>query len=481
MKHIFFKIANKVSVLAGRKSALALLIMLVSLGSCREILEPPPVDLLVDNLVLNSAADIEPVRLGLYNAFRGAGSDANPGVASPMIIAGAFTADFVQHNGTFAVYNELANKQITASNAAAESLWKGIFNTVYIANFIEERIAKVPGVTEADRKRTLAEARFLRGLANFIGVYTFGDIPKVTTTDVLTNRSIPKAPRADILQSVLADYTAALPDLPANITNKTLAKSFVTQNAARAALARYFLYQKDWVQAEKYASDIIATKLQSIPPSYADVIFQEFDVETILEVAYANNSSDDPGTSTFGLNSILRGRREVIPANTYVLTMLEPNAGERRQTISFKSLDQGGNDNGWSVAKYGTPDEANNNITIFRLAEQYLIRAEARVQQGKLVGANGAQADINILRTRAKAPVVNLTTQAEALLTIAKERVYELSFEGHRWYDLKRTDRIQQVMSAFSPNWNAKYELWPIPQVEIQRNRSLAGAQNPGY
>lgn len=446
---------------------------LLTLSSCREILEPPPVDLLVDNLVLNSAADIEPVRLGLYNAFRG--------VAAPMVVAGAFTADFIQHNGTFAVYNELGNKQITASNAAAQALWQSIYNTVYVANFIEERIATVSGVTEDDRKRIVAEARFMRGFVNFIGTYTYGDIPKVTTTDILTNRSIPKTTRAEILQSVLADYTAALPDLPVTITGKTQAKTFATKNAARAALARYFLYQKDWVQAEKYASDIIASKLQTLPEKYTDVILQEYDTETILEVAYADNSSDDPGTSTFGLNNILVGRREVIPANTYVLTMLEPNAGERRQTISFNSAQQRGSDNGWSVTKYGTPDQANNNITILRLAELYLIRAEARAQQGKLVGANGAQADINLLRTRAKASLVSLTTQANALLTIEKERVYELSFEGHRWYDLKRTGRIQQVMTAFSPNWNAKYELWPIPQVEIQRNRSLANAQNPGY
>jgi starch-binding outer membrane protein, SusD/RagB family len=448
-------------------------VMLLAFSACRNILEPPPVDLLVDELVLNDPSDVEPVRLGLYNAFRGIGS--------PTIIAGSFTADFIQHNGTFIVYNELGNKQITATNPAAEALWGGIYNTIYIANFIEERINTVPGVTEGARKQILAEARFLRGYANFIGVYSFGDIPKVTTTDIATNRNIPKSTKADILQSVLADYAAALPDLPATNSNKTLAKTYATQNAVRAALARYYLYQQDWANAEKTATEIIATKLQTLPPSYADVIFQEYDDETILEVAYANNSSDDPGTSTFGLNNVLVGRREVIPANSYILTMLETNAGERNQTIDFDPTKQRGRDNGWSVAKYGTPDEANNNITIFRLAEQYLIRAEARARQGRIVGANGAQADINVLRTRAKAPAATITTQENALLTIEKERVYELSFEGHRWYDLKRTGRIQAIMSAFSPNWNQKFELWPIPQSELQRNKALAGGQNPGY
>lgn len=450
-----------------------MLAFMASLSSCREILEPPPVDLLVDELVLNEASDVEAVRLGMYNAFRGVGA--------PMVIAGSFTADFIQHNGTFTVYNELGNKQITATNAAAEAYWGSIYSTIYIANFIEERIATVPGVTEAARKQVLAEARFLRGFVNFLGTYTFGGIPKVTTTTIATNRNIPKATREEILSSVLADYNAALPDLPNTNSNKTLAKTFATKNAVRAAMARYYLYRKEWAQAEKLASEIIATGLQKLPADIAAVFFQEVDDETIFEVAYANNSSDDPGTSTFGLNDVLRGRREVIPANTYILTMLETNAGERRQTISFDPTRQRGRDNGWSVRKYGSPDEANNNITIFRLAEQYLIRAEARAQQGRIVGANGAQADINVLRQRAKAPNASLTTQSDALLTIEKERVYELSFEGHRWYDLKRTGRIQAVMTAFSPNWNEKFDLWPVPQSEIQRNDALRGAQNPGY
>ncbi|HEV7348033.1 RagB/SusD family nutrient uptake outer membrane protein [Telluribacter sp.] len=448
-------------------------ILLFPATSCREILEPEPVDLLVDEFVLNEPADVQPVRLGLYNAFRGMGS--------PIIIAGDFTADFIQHNGTFTVYNELGNKQITSANAAAAALWGAIYNTVYMANFIEERLGSVAGVPEATRKLVLAEARFLRGFAYFIGAYTFGGIPRVTTTNVATNRNIPRASREDILQAVLADYQAALVDLPNTAQDRITAKTFATKNAVRAALARFYLYQQDWTKAEQFATEVISSGQQTLPPAFADVILTENDDETILEAAYANNASDDPGTGTFGLNNVLVGRREVIPSNKVILELISAPAGERRQTISFSSDQQRGNDNGWTVRKYGAPDDANNNIHIFRLAEMYLIRAEARARLGRITGSNSAQADINILRTRAKAPTVTLTTQENALLVIENERVYELAFEGHRWYDLKRTGRLQAVMQAFSPNWNQKYELWPIPQSEVQRNPALSGAQNPGY
>jgi hypothetical protein len=67
------------------------------------------------------------------------------------------------------------------------------------------------------------------------------------------------------------------------------------------------------------------------------------------------------------------------------------------------------------------------------------------------------------------------------LLLIEDERRYELAFEGHRWYDLVRTGRAHDVMSLFSNAWKDKYDLWPIPQREIQNNQALAGHQNPGY
>ncbi len=449
--------------------------MLGSVHGCREILEPPPVDLLVDELVLTGPADIEPVRLGLYNALRSFGSTT--------IMAGDFTADYIQHNGTFTDYNELGNKNLTAANGAVAALWGGIYGAVYIANFIEENIGQVSKVTQDEKDVLLAEARFCRGYAYFIAAYTFGDVPLVTTTDVQTNRNIPRTSKEDILAFVLEDYEAALADLPDlwDANSREVNKQFATRNAVRAALARYYLYGKDWINAEKYATELINTGRQSLDSSYVTVITTEFDSETIFEVAYGNTSGDDPGTSSTGLNNLLVGRREVIPSNNFVLQLLTNNAGTRTATIRFNSSNQQGNDNGWTVTKYGTPDQSNNNITLFRLAETYLIRAEARAQQGKITGTGGALADVNVLRIRAKAPLANFSTQANALTVIEQERLYELAFEGHRWFDLRRTERVQAVMSAFSPNWSSKFELWPVPQGEIQRNPALQGSQNPGY
>ena len=446
-------------------------ILLISLASCEQVLEPEPVTLLVDNLVLNEPNDVQPVRIGLYSAFRG--------MASPNIIAGDFTADYIQHNGTFTDYQELGTKQITAVNGAVNALWGSIFRTVYVANFILERLPLVSSVPEDTRKSVAAEARFMRGWANFIGAFTYGDIPKVTTIDQIANRSIPRSPKADILASVLADYQAALADLltvTSTSTNITTNATYLNKISCRAAMARYYLYLKDWAKAEDFATQVINSGVYKLETNFSDIITRDFTGESILEVGY--NLSDDPGTSSFGLNNLLVGRREVIPSNQLVLIFNATEAGTRRETITFNAQQQRGNDNGFTVRKHGTASEDNNNIVLMRLAEMYLIRAEARAQQGKLSGA-GAIADINVLRTRAKAPAAAVAAQADVLLTIERERVYELAFEGHRWYDLVRTGRAQAVMSAFTPNWNTRYELWPIPQREIQQNPALQ--QNPGY
>lgn len=456
----------------------SLLSIVFMLASCEQVLEPKPVALLADDLVLNEPNDVQPVRIGLYSALRS--------TAAPNMIAGDFTADYLVHNGTFTDFRELGTKQITAANGAVNSLWVGLYRAIYVANFILEKLPQVSGVSENTRKQVIAEARFIRGWANFIATQTYGDIPKVTSTDQATNRAIVRTPKADILASVLADYQAALTDLPSvasGSTDVTTNATYLNKISCQAAMARYNLYMKNWVDAERLATVVISSGVYTLQTNYSDVVLKDFTAESILEVGY--NLTDDPGTSNdpvtngVGLNNLFVSRREVIPSNQVVAALTSAESGTRSATIGFNVQNLRGSDNGWTVLKYGTASEDNNNIVLMRLAEMYLIRAEARAQQGKLTGATGAIADLNVLRTRAKAPAVSVTAQADVLLAVERERVYELAFEGQRWYDLVRTGRAQAVMSAYTPNWNVRYERWPIPQREIQQNPNLT--QNPGY
>ncbi|HYC86632.1 MAG TPA: RagB/SusD family nutrient uptake outer membrane protein [Chryseosolibacter sp.] len=437
-------------------------------SSCNELLEPEPIDLLTDDIVLNEPKDVPTVEIGLYEAFRV--------IAPASVIAGDFMADNLIHNGTFTQYRELGTKRITSANASAATLWSAVYNTVYLANFIIERLPGVPGVASAERERVLATARFLRGYAYFIGVYSFGDMPKVVTTSIEDNKDIPRTAKSEILAMVLEDYLYAIGKLPEDPANAGFASEF----AVRAALARYYLYLENWAEAAAFATEVIDSELYSLEPEFETVVQTDFTDEAIFEMGY--NLSDDPGTnSSIGLNNLFVGRREIIPSNQAVVALASDESGDRFSSIDFNSEDLVGSDNGWSVAKYGTADQDNNNVVVFRLAEMYLIRAEARAHLGNVTGPNSAQSDINILRERANAPLIGTQSQAQMYVTIENERRYELAFEGHRWYDLVRTGRADVVMPGFSLNWKTTYNVLPIPQREIQNNPSLVGQQNPGY
>jgi starch-binding outer membrane protein, SusD/RagB family len=438
-------------------------------SSCSNLLEPEPIDLLVDDIVLNQASDVPNVEIGLYSAFRS--------IIPATVIAGDCTADMLQFRGTFSQYRELGTKQITSANASAVELWGNIYNTVYIANFILEKLPSVPGVKSLDHDRVMGTAHLLRGYAYFIALYTYGGVPKVTTTSIEANRNIARASRTEILDFILEDYNEASGKLPTETSNA----GFASVYALQAALAKYHLYNENWIEAEKSATSVISSKQFTLESEFETLVTDDFTDEAIFEVGYT--LSDDPGTNgSIGLNYIFAGRREMIPANQLVADLdslnSSSNSRDRYFSIKFDINNLKGNDNGWSVDKYGTGDQDNNNVVVFRLAEMYLIRAEARAH---LNNVSGAQQDINMLRSRAKATLVGSVTQTQMLLIIEQERRYELAFEGHRWYDLVRTGRANAVMSAFSPNWKDSYELWPIPQREILNNPALEGNQNPGY
>lgn len=454
----------------GSNTILSILLWAILLfsSSCNNVLEPEPVDILTNDIVLNEPRDVGNVEIGLYSAFRN--------IAPATVIAGDFTADMLIHNGTFSQYRELGTKQLSSANASVAALWGAIYNTVYIANFILERLPEVSGVPAAQRNQVMGTAHFLRGYAYFIALYTFGGVPEVITTDIETNRNIPRASETEILDLIIADYNEALNGLPEEPVNAGFAGEF----AVRAAFARLHLYLANWSEAEQFSTDVIDSELYELETDFSSLVEEDFTKEAILEVGYT--LADDPGTSgNFGLNNLFVGRREIIPSNQAIVALASSESGDRFSSMTFDLNNLNGTDNGWSVAKYGTADADNNNVVVFRLAEMYLIRAEARAQQDNVTGTNSAQTDINVLRDRANAPTVTSVSKSQMLRLIEEERRYELAFEGHRWYDLVRTGRASEVMPAFSVNWRSDFELWPIPQREIQNNPALVGNQNPGY
>lgn len=440
------------------------LVLSIICFACGDLLNPTPVDLITDDQVLTDANSARVVLTSAYRDFANLGA--------PKIIAGDMTSDNLIHNGTFTQYREISNKDMSASNGSASALWGVIYSMSYIANFLYEGLPAIE-IPQSDFDEITATASFLRAYAYFVGVYTFGGLPIVTSTNVEENRVIPRASFQETLEFIESELLYALDKLPAQSFNT----GEVTNGAVKALLARFYLYSENWAEAEKYATEVIegnGTKQYILEPEFENAI-SDFSAESIIEIVYSAN--DNPGTSTnFSINNLFVGRREIIPSSEMVLA-LQNDGGARTVMLEFNGANARGSDNGWTVVRYGPFD----NIQVFRLAEMYLIRAEARAQQDKISGDQSALSDVNQIRQRAGVPLIQGTSKNQMLLAIENERRMELCFEGHRWYDLKRTGRAETVMDEFTNNWTEKDELWPIPLSEITNNPSLKDAQNPGY
>jgi hypothetical protein len=245
------------------------------------------------------------------------------------------------------------------------------------------------------------------------------------------------------------------------------------QSTATALLARVYLYTGDWADAGAQATAVIGNSaLYSLSTNLATV-FTPSNSEAILQF---NNSST--GYTTFAYN-VLPNTVAGVPR--YILTSQLVNAyeaGDNRRAAWLDSLAYNGTEYYYPYKYKSLLFGANAEYyTLLRLAEQYLIRAEAEAEQGNI---GGAQADINVIRNRAGLGNTTAGDQASLLAAVAQERRIELNCEwGHRWLDLKRTGTANAVLGAEKTTWTATDVLWPIPSSEILSNSKLV--QNPGY
>ena len=176
---------------------------------------------------------------------------------------------------------------------------------------------------------------------------------------------------------------------------------------------------------------------------------------------------------------------QAVPGQTYALTesFLDSfEEGDLREASWTESISNADNTLTLFYAhKYKADFSQTESVEysiVLRLAEQYLIRAEARAQLGNL---SGAASDLNVLRNRAGLPNIPIGTQGELLEAVLQERRMELFTErGHRWFDLKRFGEANAVLEGIKPGWQDTDLLLPIPETEIEINPNLL-PQNAGY
>lgn len=454
------------------------LFLLITAGSlltgCKKLVTvDQPTNQLLTSAVFQNDNTAKLAVTGMYNNMANGSLQANRYYTT---IIPAMTADelYFYTNTTLDQYRY---NSILATDNSNYQIWQESYQTIYYANAIIEGTQASAGMTESYKNTAIGEARFIRAWLHFNLLNFYGDVPLITTTNVSETALAPRTATATVYEQIIADLKDAQTLLDtANLksTNKTRANKW----AATALLARVYLFTGDWANAEAQATAVINnTGLYSLySTAEMNTVFQANSKEAIWQLIHQQSTAGYtylgsqllPGTST---------------SPKFVLTNQLLNAfeaGDKRKanwtnTINVSTTTY------YYPNKYKQYTTATTNIEYLmelRVAEQYLIRAEARARQEK---TGDAQYDLNAIRNRAGLANTTATTKDDLLTAIMKERQVELFTEmGHRWFDLKRTNTIDAVMNAAKPGtWASNAAKYPIPQTA--RNSNVNLGQNEGY
>ncbi|ANI90129.1 hypothetical protein A9P82_13045 [Arachidicoccus ginsenosidimutans] len=462
------------------------IVFLISATSCNKLLDTAPKYILTPEKIFSNNDSANYALAGLYGSMGdGATNSYQQAFLLDVPVASSFSADeaypalglansYSHDYSNMYTYSMLPGSNFTVSNY----YWEGFYNFIYQANSIIEGIQGSTGMTVPYKNQYMGEALFWRAYYYYYLVNFYGPVPLITTSDYEISSKIARTDTSAIYQQIVSDLTTADSLMSDDISANEVYR--VTRSAVRSLLARVSLFTGNWADAEKYSTEVIGNGKYSLAP--IGKVFYDGSSETILGIS-----------SLYGYAQIAT---QTLPSKSKSCVYAVMDSGTNNLVSAFSSNDlrtknyisyqkNGSSDSIYIDYKYKingsvqATDGHTESTVVLRLAEQYLIRAEAEAREGKL---SAAIADINVVRQRAQAtPLSNSSNSAEVINDVINERRLELCFEwADRWFTLKRTGIVDAVISAVkSEYWKSYAKLYPIPLKELQKNPSLT--QNDGY
>lgn len=435
---------------------------MLSFSSCKKFLDLKPKTDIGESVALNNKERIQRALTGAYSRFQ-----VGEYYGFEWSNAVWLSDDNVTSYGAGTTDLQFDNHEILASSNTMEICWRAMYQAVNATNNVIDGVQTVddPTFTQEEKDNTAGQAYFLRALVYFDMVRTWGGVPLVLTpTRGYDNAtaSVKRNTAEEVYAQVLKDLDLAESKLP-----ETLNRNIATKKAAQALKAKVYLYKQDWANAEKYAGILIADQAEySLVKPFSKLITEKNNSESIFELDY--NPTDGNSLATTFYPTDLGGLYRIGPTQEIIDLLNNPNQGGDRKTLigNFNGRIYG---NRYREAGTGKNDD---NYAILRLAEMYLIRAEARAHLNNIPGG---ESDLNVIRARANAPLLSASTADQLLQLVENENRMEFAFEPHRWFDLIRTNRAAAVLGVS----DTKKYLFPIPTSEIVANHNLQ--QNPGY
>ncbi|MDA3881154.1 MAG: RagB/SusD family nutrient uptake outer membrane protein [Prolixibacteraceae bacterium] len=452
------------------------------LFSCQDFLELEPKQSIDTETALTSG---ENIRLALNRAY----VDIRDGYGQQLFHGAELMADQGEINfqGTYIQPREYLSKNLVASSMWPESAWQDMYQGIYICNQV---LKNIDVVEQTEKDQIKGEALFLRGLCYFdlarfyAPTYKPGASNNADAVPLVLDNTEEQYPYRATVQEV---YNQAQSDLEeaANLLSEG-EYFFANKFAAKAILSRLYLTTGEWEKAANAANDVIESELFSL--SATPLAAFNHAANTAEDIFTFQQNNDDnlgnesgtgnEGMSAFYASTNVTGRSDF--AITEVLFALYEDGDLRGelQTDLTDDSDEGdikslyyngfGNNHGGAnfCAKWLNFDK---NLTFIRLAEMYLTRAEANLENDSEIGAAPVE-DITAIRLRADVD----TPETVDLEFVRNERIRELIFEGNRLHDYKRWGWSVEDLAYDSPQL-----VFPVPQRERDVNTNLS--QNENY
>ncbi len=473
--------------------------------SCKKLVQvDPPINSIITQQVFADSADATAAVIGMYAKLAKNYTTLTTGSISPGIgfqtggitLYTSLAADELYANVANSSYQHespfYANAILSSSTFNYTNMWQAAYTVIYDINACLEGLGSSNTALVFSTKNQLrAECKVARAFMYFNLVNIYGDVPLVLTTNYETNAVLPRASVNDVYEQIIADLTSAQTSLPQ--TYLTTGRGRVNYYVATALLSRVYLYRKQWALAEAAATQIINAGQYSLSP-LNNVFLSNIITTTNKEPIWQwFPTSDKTGGYETYEGQIFVALGGVVPnyiISDSLLNSFEVNDQRKNNWLKANTVGIGVQAKTYYFPyKYKLQNDGTivpkELYVVLRLGEQYLIRSEARAQQG--TDLTGAANDLNMIRTRAGLPNTTASTPSDLLTAIYRERRLELCCEyGHRWFDLKRTGLINAVMGGSTGacatkggTWSTNWQLFPIPFDEIQRNPFLT--QNTGY
>jgi hypothetical protein len=445
------------------KPSLILTVVLLCLFiSCKKFVDAGlPKDQIISSTVFASDATANSAMAGIYsNAMASTKNFLTGGITE---YTGLLSDELVNYSST-AFQKEFYQNSVSPGNTIDRNLWRSAYSTIYACNSMIEGLTNSTGVSATTKSQLLGEAKFVRALCYFYLINLWGDVPYINSTDYIVNAVASKSSTTLIYGYIVNDLNDAKSLLSSDYVSDNRTRP--NQAAASALLARVYLYQGNWTSAKTESANVIQMSAYTLE-SDLNQVFVYNSQETIWQIMPVT-----PSINTFEGNIfILTTKPNDCALSTNIVSSFSKN--DKRLTSWVDSITL-------SNVKYYFPYKykvkTGSNLTeyyvVLRLAEQYLIRAEA---EAHLNDFDGAINDLNIIRSRAGIdPLTVPTSLTDCLNEIEQERKVELFCEwGHRWLDLKRTNAANTVLSGIKPGWNPDNILFPIPTTDVLADPNL--------